>query len=85
MRDIKIEIINTTEQIGDLVDWLVFRHAPVATLEVKLVAIANSDCRLGFAEEYCGCKVTVIVKSQLIQFLVGIEYFIEHKEIYLGY
>ena len=28
MRDIKIEIINTTEQIGDLVDWLVFRHAP---------------------------------------------------------
>ena len=30
MRDIKIEIINTTEQIGDLVDWLVFRHAPPA-------------------------------------------------------
>ena len=28
MRDIKIEIINTTEQIGDLVDWLVFRHEP---------------------------------------------------------
>ena len=28
MNDIKIEIINTTEQIGDLVDWLVLRHAP---------------------------------------------------------
>ena len=28
MRDVKIEIINTTEQIVDLVDWLVFRHAP---------------------------------------------------------
>ncbi len=28
MKDIKIEIINTTEQIRDLVDWLVFRHAP---------------------------------------------------------
>ncbi|KAK3173815.1 hypothetical protein OEA41_007147 [Lepraria neglecta] len=28
MRDIKTEIINTTKQIGDLVDWLVFRYAP---------------------------------------------------------
>ena len=28
MRDIKIEIINTTEQIGDLVDWLVLHHTP---------------------------------------------------------
>ena len=28
MKDIKTEIINTTKQIGDLVDWLVFRHAP---------------------------------------------------------
>jgi exonuclease 3'-5' domain-containing protein 1 len=28
MKDIKTEIINTTEQIGDLVDWLIFRHAP---------------------------------------------------------
>ena len=28
MRDIKVEVINTTEQIGDLVDRLVFRHAP---------------------------------------------------------
>jgi hypothetical protein len=28
IRDINIEIINTMEQIGDLVDWLVFRHAP---------------------------------------------------------
>ena len=27
MRNTKIEIINTTGQIGDLVDWLVFRHA----------------------------------------------------------
>ena len=28
MRDIKVEIINTKEQIGDLVDWLVCCHAP---------------------------------------------------------
>jgi exonuclease 3'-5' domain-containing protein 1 len=29
MKDsIKIEIINTVEEIGKLVDWLVFRHAP---------------------------------------------------------
>jgi len=28
MKDIKTEIINTIEQIGDLVDWLIFRHAP---------------------------------------------------------
>lgn len=28
MRDIKTEIINTTKQIGDLVDWLILRHAP---------------------------------------------------------
>ena len=28
MKDIKTEIINTTEQIGDLVGWLIFRHAP---------------------------------------------------------
>lgn len=28
MKDIKTEIINTTKQIGDLVDWLVIRHAP---------------------------------------------------------
>ncbi|KAH8588252.1 ribonuclease H-like domain-containing protein [Bisporella sp. PMI_857] len=27
MRDITIEIINTTKQIGDLVDWLILRHA----------------------------------------------------------
>ena len=26
MKDIKAEIIDTTEQIGDLVDWLIFRH-----------------------------------------------------------
>ncbi|CAN9090525.1 unnamed protein product [Alternaria alternata] len=26
MEDIETEIINTTERIGDLVDWLVFRH-----------------------------------------------------------
>jgi exonuclease 3'-5' domain-containing protein 1 len=28
MKDVKTEIINTTEQIGDLVDWLNLRHAP---------------------------------------------------------
>lgn len=28
MRDIKTEIIDTTAQIRDLVDWLVFRHSP---------------------------------------------------------
>ncbi|KAH8809264.1 hypothetical protein F5884DRAFT_398396 [Xylogone sp. PMI_703] len=27
MRDIKTEIINTTMQIGDLVDWLILRHS----------------------------------------------------------
>jgi exonuclease 3'-5' domain-containing protein 1 len=32
MKDIKTEIINTTEQIGDLVDWLVFRHEPPVSL-----------------------------------------------------
>jgi exonuclease 3'-5' domain-containing protein 1 len=26
MRNVKSEIINTTGQIGDLVDWLMFRH-----------------------------------------------------------
>ncbi|KAF4635544.1 hypothetical protein G7Y89_g2545 [Cudoniella acicularis] len=26
--DIKTEIINTAKQIGDLVDWLILRHAP---------------------------------------------------------
>ena len=30
MKDIKTEIINTTKQIGDLVDWLILRHAPPA-------------------------------------------------------
>jgi exonuclease 3'-5' domain-containing protein 1 len=28
MKDITTEIIDTMEKIGDLVDWLVFRHAP---------------------------------------------------------
>ncbi|KAH7025240.1 uncharacterized protein B0I36DRAFT_424735 [Microdochium trichocladiopsis] len=28
MKEIKTEIINTPKQIGDLVDWLVLRHAP---------------------------------------------------------
>jgi exonuclease 3'-5' domain-containing protein 1 len=28
MKGIKTEIIDTAEQIGELVDWLVFRHAP---------------------------------------------------------
>jgi exonuclease 3'-5' domain-containing protein 1 len=28
MRDIKTEIINTTKQIRDLVDWLILRHPP---------------------------------------------------------
>jgi exonuclease 3'-5' domain-containing protein 1 len=28
MRRIETEIINTTKQIGDLVDWLILRHAP---------------------------------------------------------
>jgi len=28
MKDTKTEIVNTTKQIGDLVDWLILRHAP---------------------------------------------------------
>ncbi|KAK0506923.1 hypothetical protein JMJ35_010623 [Cladonia borealis] len=28
MKEIKTEVINTTKQIGDLIDWLVLRHAP---------------------------------------------------------
>jgi exonuclease 3'-5' domain-containing protein 1 len=32
MKDIKTEIISTTEQIGDLVDWLIFRHEPSVSL-----------------------------------------------------
>lgn len=28
MRDIKTEIINTTKQVSDLVDWLILRHSP---------------------------------------------------------
>lgn len=28
MKDINIEIIDTPEKIGELVDWLVSRHAP---------------------------------------------------------
>ncbi|KAI2780176.1 ribonuclease H-like domain-containing protein [Daldinia loculata] len=28
MRNIKTEIINTTKQVGDLVDWLILRHSP---------------------------------------------------------
>ena len=28
MREIKTEIVNTTKQIGNLVDWLILRHAP---------------------------------------------------------
>ena len=27
---IEAKVINTTEQIGSLVDWLVFRHAPAS-------------------------------------------------------
>jgi exonuclease 3'-5' domain-containing protein 1 len=30
MKDVEAEIIDTTEQVGALVDWLVFRHAPPA-------------------------------------------------------
>lgn len=61
MRDIKIEVINTTEQIRDLVDWLVFRHAPpvpysptiyidLAGVDLcrKISSIENAPCpRLG--------------------------------------
>ena len=32
MEDIETEIINTTERIGDLVDWLIFRHEPPVPL-----------------------------------------------------
>jgi hypothetical protein len=28
MKDIKTEIIDTTKQVGDLVDWLILRHSP---------------------------------------------------------
>ena len=28
MKELKTEVINTTKQIGDLVDWLLSRHAP---------------------------------------------------------
>jgi exonuclease 3'-5' domain-containing protein 1 len=30
MKDVEAEIIDTSEQVGALVDWLVFRHAPPA-------------------------------------------------------
>jgi exonuclease 3'-5' domain-containing protein 1 len=33
MKDIKTEIINTTKQIGDLVDWLILRHSPLEAYE----------------------------------------------------
>jgi len=33
MRDIKTEIVNTTKQIGDLVDWLILRHSPPEAYE----------------------------------------------------
>jgi exonuclease 3'-5' domain-containing protein 1 len=32
MKDIKTEIINTTKQIGDLVDWLILRYEPPVPL-----------------------------------------------------
>lgn len=49
MRDIKIEIINTTEQIRDLVDWLVVCYAPLAPrLPTIFIDLEGVDlCREG--------------------------------------
>jgi len=46
---IETEVINTTEQIGSLVDWLVFRHAPpVPYSPTMYIDLEGSDlCRDG--------------------------------------
>jgi exonuclease 3'-5' domain-containing protein 1 len=36
MRHIKIKIINTTKQIGDLIDWLILRHASLEPYELTM-------------------------------------------------
>ncbi|KAH6714495.1 hypothetical protein BKA61DRAFT_643391 [Leptodontidium sp. MPI-SDFR-AT-0119] len=36
MREIKTEIINTTKQVGDLVDWLILRHSPPEPYELTM-------------------------------------------------
>ena len=49
MKDIKTDVINTTKQIGDLVDRLVFHHAPpVPTSPAMYVDLEGVDlCREG--------------------------------------
>ena len=49
MKDIQTEIINTTEQIGDLVDWLVFCHAPPVPYSPTIyIDLEGVDlCRMG--------------------------------------
>jgi exonuclease 3'-5' domain-containing protein 1 len=49
MREIKTEIINTTKQIGDLVDWLILRHAPPEPFEPTMyIDLEGVDlCREG--------------------------------------
>ena len=49
MKDIKTDIINTTKQIGDLVDWLVFYHPPpVPTSPIMYIDLEGVDlCREG--------------------------------------
>jgi exonuclease 3'-5' domain-containing protein 1 len=49
MRDIKTEIINITKQVGDLVDWLILRHAPPEPYEpIIYIDLEGVDlCREG--------------------------------------
>ncbi|TAQ88894.1 hypothetical protein B7494_g2777 [Chlorociboria aeruginascens] len=49
MRDIQTEIINTTKQIGDLVDWLILRHSPPEPFEPTMyIDLEGVDlCREG--------------------------------------
>jgi len=49
MRGIRTEVINTTKQIGDLVDWLILRHAPPEPYEPTMyIDLEGVDlCREG--------------------------------------
>ena len=44
MKDIKTEIINTMEQVGDLIEWLILRHTP-PTMYIDLEGV--NLCREG--------------------------------------
>jgi exonuclease 3'-5' domain-containing protein 1 len=46
---IETKVINTAEQIGGLVDWLVFRHAPPVPYSPMYIDLEGVDlCREGF-------------------------------------